>query len=103
VWPGWPAQGWLIALALSAQVVGWLLISVSLPRLPAALTSMLLLLQPVSAVGLSMLILDEAPSALQLGGVGLVLVAVFVAALRRRTGREPEPAPVATPVVESAR
>lgn len=103
VWPGWPAQGWLIALALSAQVLGWLLISVSLPRLPAALTSMLLLLQPVSAVGLSMLILAEAPSALQLGGVGLVLVAVFVAALRRRTGREPEPAPVATPVVESAR
>src|SRR3954452_20100205 len=35
--PGWPATGWLIVLALSSQVLGWLLISVSLPRLPAAL------------------------------------------------------------------
>ncbi len=32
--PSWPAHGWLALLALSSQVVGWLLISVSLPRLP---------------------------------------------------------------------
>ena len=40
--PTWPGAGWLIVLALSSQVVGWLLITVSLPRLPAALTSLLL-------------------------------------------------------------
>jgi spermidine synthase/drug/metabolite transporter (DMT)-like permease len=45
--PGWPAQGYLILLALSSQVVGWLLISITLPRLPAALTSVLLTFQPV--------------------------------------------------------
>ena len=45
--PSWPEHGWLVLLALSSQVVGWLLISVSLPRLPAALTSVLLLIQPV--------------------------------------------------------
>ena len=37
--PGWPAQGYLLLLALSSQVVGWLLISITLPRLPAAVTS----------------------------------------------------------------
>jgi hypothetical protein len=33
-------------LALTSQVLGWMLISSSLPRLPAALTSVLLLAQP---------------------------------------------------------
>src|SRR5215210_3408317 len=33
--PTWSATGWLILLALSSQVAGWLLISTSLPRLPA--------------------------------------------------------------------
>ena len=32
--PDLEAQGWLVLLALSSQVLGWLLISVSLPRLP---------------------------------------------------------------------
>ena len=40
--PTWPGHGWLALLALSSQVLGWMLISVSLPRLPAALTSVLL-------------------------------------------------------------
>ena len=29
--PSWPSHGWLALLALTSQVVGWLLISVSLP------------------------------------------------------------------------
>ena len=64
--PSWPSHAWLVLLALTSQVLGWLLISVSLPRLPAALTSVLLLVQPVGAVALAVLILDEQPSALQL-------------------------------------
>ena len=55
-------------LALSSQVLGWLLISVSLPRLPAALTSVLLTFQPVLSVMLAWAILDESPSVLQLAG-----------------------------------
>ena len=35
--PSWPAHAWLLTLALTSQVLGWLLITVSLPRLPAAL------------------------------------------------------------------
>jgi drug/metabolite transporter (DMT)-like permease len=77
--PRWPGAGWLVALALICQVFGWLLITVSLPRLPAALTSLLLIVQPIGAVGLGAAILGEAPSALQLVGVAVVLAAVLTA------------------------
>jgi drug/metabolite transporter (DMT)-like permease len=90
--PGPEAQAWLVILALSSQVVGWLLISISLPRLPAAMTSIIITLQPVASVFLAMLILDESPSSLQLAGVALVLAGVITAAWRRR-GPERERAP----------
>jgi drug/metabolite transporter (DMT)-like permease len=85
--PSWPSHAWLVLLALTSQVLGWLLISVSLPRLPAALTSVLLLVQPVGAVGLAVLILDEQPSVLQLAGVAVVLAGICLATItlpRRR-------------------
>lgn len=85
--PSWPAHGWLVLLALNSQVLGWLLISYSLPRLPAVMTSVLLLLQPVGAVLLGMALLDETPSVLQLGGVGLVLVGITVATVGGTAGR----------------
>jgi drug/metabolite transporter (DMT)-like permease len=91
--PSAESTGWLVLLALSAQVAGWLLISVSLPRLPAALTSVILMLQPVASVALSMVILGESPSSLQLGGVGLVLAGVLIATARRRPVTEPAPPP----------
>jgi len=71
--PQWSAQVWLVTLALTSQVVGWLLISVSLPRLPAALASLLLMIQPVGSVILAAVLLGESPSALQLVGVAAVL------------------------------
>jgi drug/metabolite transporter (DMT)-like permease len=78
--PSWPAHAWLLILALTSQVLGWLLISASLPRLPAALTSLLLTIQPVGSVLLGVILFAESPSALQLVGVaailgGLVMVA----------------------------
>jgi drug/metabolite transporter (DMT)-like permease len=77
--PSWPGHAWLVTLALTSQVLGWLLISASLPRLPAAVTSLLLTIQPVGSVALGVVLFGEAPSALQLVGVaaivaGLVLV-----------------------------
>jgi drug/metabolite transporter (DMT)-like permease len=77
--PAWPALGWLALLALTSQVIGWLLITVSMPRLPAGVTAALLLVQPAGAVALSYAFLDERPSALQLVGVLLVLAGVAVA------------------------
>lgn len=95
--PSWPAHGWLLALAISSQVIGWLLISVSLPRLPAALTSVILTLQPVGSVLLAMALLGEAPSALQLVGAGTILVGLLLATLRFRG--EPRREPVAEPEI----
>lgn len=80
--PVWPGAGWLVVLALTSQVLGWLLITVSLPRLPAALTSLLLTVQPVGSVILATLIFGEAPSAIQLLGVVAVLAALVTATSR---------------------
>ena len=95
--PTWPAHGWLLLLALSSQVVGWLIISVSLPRLPAALTSVILTVQPVASVMLAMLLLGEAPSAVQLLGAGTILVGLLLATLRFRG--EPRRVPLAEPEI----
>lgn len=89
--PSWAATGWLILLALSAQVVGWLLISTSLPRLPAVSTSILLTFQPVCSVVLAALIVDESPSLFQLAGAGCILAGLVIATLGRR------PVPAAEP------
>jgi drug/metabolite transporter (DMT)-like permease len=89
--PSWSAQGWLVVLALSSQVFGWLLISVSLPRLPAALTSVMLTFQPVCSVVFAALILDESPSALQLAGAACILAGLIIASLQRRGVPAPEP------------
>ena len=85
--PSWPGAGWLITLALSSQVLGWLIIGATLPRLPAAMTSLLLTVQPIGTMALAALIFSEDPSTLQLGGVLLVLVGLLVASTSRLSGR----------------
>ncbi len=84
--PVWPGAAWLITLALTSQVLGWMLITISLPRLPAALTSLLLMIQPIGSLILGAIIFGESPSTLQLLGVLVVLGAV-VFATRRISGR----------------
>ncbi len=77
--PSWPAHGWLLALALLIQVVGWATITHSLPRLPALTVSVIILGQPMLAVLWGALILGERLSPTQAVGVALVaagLVAV---------------------------
>jgi drug/metabolite transporter (DMT)-like permease len=83
--PSWPAHGWLAVLAITSQVLGWLLISASLPRLPAALTSVLLTIQPIGSVLLGALIFSESPSPLQLVGV-MTILAGLVLTSRTRSG-----------------
>jgi drug/metabolite transporter (DMT)-like permease len=94
--PTWPSHGWLLLLALGIQVVGWLLISISLPRLPAAITSVVLTIQPVASVLLGVWILSEAPSALQLLGVVFIIGGLLLATVRvrgSRPAREAQPLP----------
>ena len=88
------AQLWLLLLALSSQVVGWLLITTSLPRMPAAVTSVLLTVQPVCSVLFAAILLDEDPSSLQLLGVVAILAGLVLASASRPTA---EPAPSSAP------
>lgn len=74
--PTWPAAGWLALLGVTSQVVGWMLITWAWRLLPAAQTSLLLLIQPVAAVLLSAAVLGERPSAWQLAGCAVVIAAV---------------------------
>jgi drug/metabolite transporter (DMT)-like permease len=76
---GWPADGWLLLLALGSQVAGWLLLASSIHLLPAAATSVALLLQPVLALVWGGLLLGEPLGPPQLTGAAVVLVGVVLA------------------------
>jgi drug/metabolite transporter (DMT)-like permease len=79
--PAWPSHGWLALLGLTSQSIGYLLISMSLPRLPASLVSIILLAQPVATVILARGLLAEVPSLVQLGGVALIIGGIAVATI----------------------
>ena len=86
----WPDHGWLLTLALVAQVAGWLLITSALPRLPALETSVMLLLQPMLTVLWGFLLFAEHLSAAQWAGVALVLGGVGALTLRGSVERPVE-------------
>jgi drug/metabolite transporter (DMT)-like permease len=68
----WRALWWLLLLALIVQVAGWMLITSSLPGLPASVSSLLLLVQPAAAMVLAAVILHQRPTLLQVTGAVLV-------------------------------
>jgi len=86
--PGLPALAYLLALGVLSQSVGYVFIQVSLPRLPAVITSVLLFVQPVTTMLLGAVLLAEAPSGWQLAGVVLVLggMALATGAMGRARG-----------------
>ncbi len=76
--PGLSSQLWLALLALSSQVLGWILIAGGFRHLRAVETSVLLLTQPVLTVIWGMLLFDERVAILQAAGIALTLVGVAV-------------------------
>jgi drug/metabolite transporter (DMT)-like permease len=90
----WPSLGWLLVLALLSGTVGWLLITSSLPRLPAATSSLLLLMQPAGALVLADVVLGERPTLIQVLGALLVCAGVLAVTWTRsaRGGSVPTPA-----------
>jgi drug/metabolite transporter (DMT)-like permease len=90
--PTWPAHGWLLALALLSQVLGWLLLARALPRLPALETSVLLLMQPVLTVLWALWIFAERLSGLQWAGVLLVLGGIGMLSVLGSVVRPSDPA-----------
>jgi drug/metabolite transporter (DMT)-like permease len=86
----WRSFGWLLLLALLSQTLGWLLITSSLPRLPAAVSSLLLLLQPAAALVLAAVVLHELPTFLQITGALLVCLGVLALTWNQTSsGRRP--------------
>jgi drug/metabolite transporter (DMT)-like permease len=79
--PGLASLAWLAVLGVTSQSIGYLSISLALPRLPAVVTSIILLTQPVVTVGLSVVLLGERPSVAQLAGVALVIGGIAVATI----------------------
>ena len=77
--PALPAHGHLLALGVLSQSLGYLAIQASLPRLPAVMTSILLLVQPVTTVALGVVLLGEDPSPAQAGGIALVIGGIALA------------------------
>lgn len=80
--PGWASFAWLAALAVSAQVLGWILLGRSLPRLAPEVGATLLLLQPVLAIAAAVILLGERPTALQLVGCATVVATAWFVASR---------------------
>ncbi|HLS05204.1 MAG TPA: DMT family transporter [Wenzhouxiangella sp.] len=76
---------WLVLLGLVCQMLGWLVITRGMPVLPAALVGLLLLLQPASAVLWDFLIFGLRLSWLQMGGLALALMGIYLGL--RATGR----------------
>lgn len=76
--PTWPAHGWMVLLAWACQVLAWLLISGSLAHVRAARVSILLLVQPLTALVLGVLVLSEDPSLAQWVGAAALLFGVVV-------------------------
>ena len=81
------AHLWLFLLALVSQVIGWLCIATALPRLPAVETSVLLLFQPVCAIGWGVVFFDERLSTVQWAGAAIVLLGVATLSASGRTAR----------------
>ena len=68
----------ILAMSLSSQVLGWILINHALGLLPVALASVVLLGQPIVATILGILILTEVPSLIQAVGGILCLSGIFI-------------------------
>ncbi|WP_051072919.1 DMT family transporter [Nocardiopsis valliformis] len=76
---------WLALLALTGQVLTWLLVGSALPRLPASTGAAILVLPPVLAVAMAAVFLGERVTPVQLAGCVLVVLAIWLS--QRRSPR----------------
>jgi drug/metabolite transporter (DMT)-like permease len=90
--PDWSAFGWMLLLAWACQVLAWLLISGSLARVRAARVSILLLVQPLTALMLGVVVLSESPSVAQWAGALILLCGVVLGSRKDVAAVIPEPA-----------
>jgi drug/metabolite transporter (DMT)-like permease len=83
--PDMPSLGALVGLGLMCQTLGWLLIGHSLPRIPAAIAGLALLLQPSLSFVWDVLFFNRETSAMAWTGVVLALCAIYIGTTSSRT------------------
>jgi len=81
----------LLGLAFFGQVLGWVLLTAAMPRLPASMIGLLLLLQPALSFVLDVVLFARPTRTTDWIGVGLSLLGIFVGSYRK-------PAAAAEPV-----
>lgn len=81
----------LLALGVVGQCLGWVLISRAMPRLPASIIGLLLLLQPSLAFVQDVLLFERATTPLEWLGVLLALAGIFIGTVRLTGRRTPAP------------
>ncbi|UCD64202.1 MAG: DMT family transporter [Candidatus Zixiibacteriota bacterium] len=82
--PDWYSIFVLVSLALVAQALGWYVISTTLPKLRAAQSGLILLLQPVLATVWGVLFFAEHLTLLQVVGAAVTLVAIYAGSVRKK-------------------
>lgn len=93
----WAFYGWCAALALGPQLLGHGSFNYAVQFVPAALVSMLALLEPVGASFLAYVFFDEVPNLLSVVGMLTVLFAVgYVVHTRERSGTADDPTAAVT-------
>ena len=70
--------GWMILIALSSQVLGWLFCQASMPLVNPSVAATLILIQPLSAIVFSAVLVGERLSALQWLGAIIMLLGIFL-------------------------
>jgi drug/metabolite transporter (DMT)-like permease len=73
----------LVGLALMCQTLGWFLIGQSLPKIPAAVAGLVLLLQPSLSFVWDVLFFNRETSAMAWTGVVLALCAIYIGTTSR--------------------
>jgi drug/metabolite transporter (DMT)-like permease len=84
---GWRIWSALLGLGFFGQVLAWLLMVRAMPRLPASLVGLLLLLQPALAFVLDVLLFHRATSAMDWLGLLLALAGILLGTLQPRRRR----------------
>ena len=82
--PDWRAFWILLTLAGIGHCLSWVLISRSMAKLSVAMVGLLLLFQPTVAYLLDVLVLDLQTTPRQWAGLGVTLLGIFVAGLKRQ-------------------
>ena len=80
------SQAWisLLILGVFCQVIGWLLITQSMPKLSTSIVGVLLLLQPALSMLWDVLFFYRPMSKMDIIGLGMVLFGVYLATVKKR-------------------